>query len=162
MDGKPSAAGEPAPMSLPPQPEWVPPSPRRMVALDMAIAIAGDDLRGGTYEAVQAAWFEAHGPAVAADMLALTRLGAPMPEGLRPMLLAQEAAPAPAGLAAMDAAVRADARGEAALLAISVLADPAAAGNADATARAIAALDAAGLRRAALSVLLERVVRSAL
>ena len=85
-----------------------------------------------------------------------------MPEGLRPMLLAQEPAAAPAGLAAMDAAVRADARGEAALLAISVLADPAAAGNADATARAIAALDAAGLRRAALSVLLERVVRSAL
>lgn len=162
MDGKPSAVGEPAPMSLPPQPEWTPPSPRRMVALDMAIAIAGDDLRGGTYEAVQAAWFESHGPAVAADMLALTRLGAPTPEGLRPMLLAQEAAAAPAGLAAMDAAVRADARGEAALLAISVLADPAAAGNADATARAIAALDAAGLRRAALSVLLERVVRSAL
>lgn len=154
-------AGEVTPLAMPPEPEWIPPSPRRMVALDLAIAIAADAMRGGSYEAVQAAWLETHGTSVAGEVLALTRLGAPAPDGLREMLLADDA-PAPAGLAALDAAVRADARAEAALLAISVLADPVAAGSPDALSRAIAALDAIGLREAARSLLLERVVKRAL
>jgi len=161
----PDGVAKPLPMegaALPPEPEWVPPSPRRMVALDLAIAIADDEMRGGPYEAVQAAWLEGQGDAVLPEMLAMTRLGAPVPDRFRERLLALETPAAPGGLAALDAAVRAEARGEAALLAIAVLADPAASGHPDAVSRAIAALDAAGLREAALSILLERAVKRAL
>ena len=66
------------------------------------------------------------------------------------------------GLAAMDAAVRARARAEAALDAITVLNRPGAARDPDALSRAIGALDAAGLRGQALAVMLERVVQGAL
>lgn len=159
---KPVPMDEAAALALPPEPEWVPPSPRRMVALDLAIAIAADEMRGGPYEAVQAAWLEGQGDAVLPEMLAMTRLGAPIPAGFRARLLADETPAAPGGLAALDAAVRADARGEAALLAIAVLADPATSGHPDASSRAIAALDAVGLREAALSILLERAVKRAL
>lgn len=164
----PDGAAKPLPMDeaaaqvLPPEPEWLPPSPRRMVALDLAIAIAADQMRGGPYEAVQAAWLEGQGDAVLPELLAMSRLGAPVPAGLREQLLTQETAAAPGGLAALDAAVRADARGEAALLALGILSDPAAAAHPDAVSRAIAALDAAGLREAALSILLERAVKRAL
>jgi hypothetical protein len=159
---KPLPMDEAAALVLPPEPEWVPPSPRRMVALDLAIAVAADEMRGGPYEAVQAAWLEGQGEAVLPDMLAMTRLGAPMPAGLRERLLADETPATAGGLAALDAAVRAGVRGEAALLAVGVLADPAASGNPDAFSRAIAALDAVGLRDAALSILLERAVKRAL
>ena len=154
-------AADPATV-LPPQPEWVPPSPRRMVALDLAIAIAADQMRGGPYEAVQAAWLEGQGDAVLPDMLAMTRLGAPMPATLRERLLNDAPAAAPGELAALDAAVRAGARGEAAVLAIAVLSDPDSGNSPDAFSRAIAALDAVGLREAALSLLLERAVKRAL
>ena len=156
--------GMPAP-EIVPEPEWVPPSPRRMVALDLAIAIASDRMGGGGFEAVLAAWAEAGGDAVLPDLLALNRLGAPAAPGLRAGLLAHTpdagTAPVP-GLAAMDAAVRARARAEAALDAIAVLDRPETSGDPDALSRAIGALDATGLRRQALAVMLERVVQGAL
>ena len=176
IDGPPRARAVGAPADIEPglpggmaapgivaEPEWVPPSPRRMVALDLAIAIASDRMGGGGFEAVLAAWAETGGDSVLPDLLALNRLGAPEAPGLRAGLLAEtpDAAPVP-GLAAMDAAVRARARAEAALDAIAVLNRPGAASDPDALSRAIGALDAAGLRRQALAVMLERVVQGAL
>ncbi|MHA6287424.1 hypothetical protein [Maricaulis sp. CAU 1757] len=140
--------------------EWEPPSPRRMVILDLALAVASDDLEGGSFEALLAAWLEMHGEAGLAETLALTRLGAPDVEGLRAALFAAPAIAAP-GAAAMDAAARAGARGEAALIALDLLATPATAGDADSVARAVATLDAVGLRQHALAILLERIVARA-
>lgn len=158
-EGKP---GDGTMLPVVPEPDWTPPGPRRMVALDMAIAIAADRLRGGEFEAIQGAWFEGHGAAVVPDILALSRLGAPAPADLRPALLDARPAAGTGGLAALDMAVRAGAHAEAALLAISVLNTPETGSDADAYSRAIAALDAVGLRRAALSLLLERAVKRAL
>lgn len=140
-------------------PAWVPPSPRRMVNLDLAIAIARDRIDSDQTSALLAAHLEAYGPAALADMLALNRLGAGEVAGLRPALL--QRAPATVGpeVLAMEAAVRADARAEAAMLAITVLA--AAQPNAETLSRAVAALNQLGLRRAALDLLLERLVARA-
>lgn len=169
MDGIPAdaakpQAGMPDPLAGPmPEPEWTPPSPRRMVALDLALALAADRMTGGGFEAVFAAWSESAGTAALADRLALARLGAPAGgDALRLALLEAEPAPAMAGPAALDAAVRANAQAEAALLAVAILDDPAAGADPDAFSRAIAALDAVGLRRQALAIMVERVVQRAL
>ena len=61
----------------------------------------------------------------------------------------------------MEMAVRAGARAETALLAVSVLNRPETATDPVAFSRAIAALDAAGLRRHALALVLERVIARA-
>lgn len=166
MDGKPLVGGQDMPGGplFEPEPEWTPPSPRRMVALDLALAVAADRMQGGGFEAVFSAWMESAGEAGLADALALTRLGAPGGGGdaLRLALLRQRAAAPVSGLAALDAAVRAAAQAEAALEAVAILNDPAGAADPDAFSRAIAALDAVGLRRQALAVMVERVVTRAL
>ena len=145
-------------LAVEPAPEWVPPSPRRMVALDLAIAVAADEMSGGAFEAVLAAWQESNGTAVLPEMLALSRLGAPVPASLRADLLAI-ATPSPVThLAALDAAVRAGARAESAMLAVAVLQQEGSQGDALAFASALAALDASGLRRDARYLLLERIV----
>lgn len=149
-------------MTALPEEDWVPPSPARMVALDLALAIAEDELQGGGFEAVLAAWLEGQGEAGLAPATALTRLGAPAPAGLREALLNSEPVAGLAGLAALDAAVRAGARGEAAVLALSLLNQEGIAADADAYSRALAALDAAGLRRQARALLLERVILGAM
>lgn len=149
-------------MTALPEEDWVPPSPARMVALDLALAIAEDELQGGGFEAVLAAWLEGRGEAGLAPATALTRLGAPAPAGLREALLNSEPVAGLAGLAALDAAVRAGARGEAAVLALSLLNQEGIAADADAYSRALAALDAAGLRRQARALLLERVILGAM
>ena len=149
-------------MTALPEEDWVPPSPARMVALDLALAIAEDELQGGGFEAVLAAWLEGQGEAGLAPATALTRLGAPAPAGLREALLDSEPVAGLSGLAALDAAVRADARGEAAVLALSLLNQDGVAADADAYSRALAALDAAGLRRQARALLLERVILGAM
>ncbi|WP_417478009.1 hypothetical protein [Maricaulis sp.] len=140
-------------------PAWVPPSPRRMVNLDLAIAIARDRLSGDQTSALLGAHFEAYGPSALADMLAFNRLGAGEVAGLRPALLL--AVPATVGpeVLAMEAAARSGAGAEAALLAIAVLAG--APLNAETLSRSIVVLDQLGLRRAALDVLLERLVARA-
>ena len=129
-----------------------------MVALDLAIAVAADEMSGGAFEAVLAAWQESNGTAVLPEMLALSRLGAPVPASLRADLLAI-ATPSPVThLAALDAAVRAGARAESAMLAVAVLQQEGSQGDALAFASALAALDASGLRRDARYLLLERIV----
>ena len=140
-------------------PAWVPPSPRRMVNLDLAIAIARDRLASDQTSALLAAHLESHGPAVLADMLAFNRLGAGEPSGLRAALLQRASASVGPEALAMEAAVRADARAEAAMLAISALAS--AQPNAETLSRAVAVLNQLGLRRAALDLLLERLVARA-
>ena len=160
-DGKPVMPDPSMQMAPVPDPvDWEAPSPRRMVALDLAISVAADRLGTGGFDALLSAWFEAHGDAVLAETLALSRLGAPRVEGLRLALLRATAQREPHA-AAMDAAARAEARAEAALLATALLADANLSRDADAVSRAVAVLDEAGLREAALDILLERVVERA-
>ena len=87
------------------------------------------------------------------------RLGAGEPSGLRAALLQRASASVGPEALAMEAAVRADARAEAAMLAISALAS--AQPNAETLSRAVAVLNQLGLRRAALDLLLERLVARA-
>ena len=150
-----------ATLSAPVPPAWVPPSPRRMVNLDLALAIARDRIGGDQTAALLAAHFEAYGSAALADLLAFHRLGASATEGLRPALL--QLGPASVGpeVLAMEAAERAGAGAEAALLAIAGLARGGAQPNAETLSRCVAVLDSLGLRRAALDILLERLVARA-
>lgn len=154
--------GEASMMTALPEEDWVPPSPARMVALDLALAIAEDELQGGGFEAVLAAWMEGRGEASLAPVTALVRLGAPAPAGLRNALLDAQATPDLAGLPALDAAVQAGARGEAAVLALAILNQPGVADDPDALSRALGALDAVGLRRQARALLLEHVILGSL
>ncbi|WP_339747613.1 hypothetical protein [uncultured Maricaulis sp.] len=138
---------------------WVPPAPRRMVNLDLAIAIARDRLATDQTSALLGAHLEAYGAVALPDMLALNRLGAGEAAGLRLALLQRSAIPVGPEVLAMEAAARANARAEAAILAISALA--ATQPNAETLSRAAAVLDQLGLRRAALNLLLERLVARA-
>ncbi len=140
-------------------PAWVPPAPRRMVNLDLAIAIARDRLANDQTSALLAAHLEAYGSAALPDTLALNRLGASEAAGLRAALLQRSAISVGPELLAMEAAARAHADAEAAMLAIAAL--TAAEPNAETLSRAIAVLDQLGLRRAALDLLLERLVARA-
>tara|TARA_R110000868_G_scaffold53744_5_gene168593 strand:- start:34481 stop:36124 length:1644 start_codon:yes stop_codon:yes gene_type:complete len=153
---------EPMPGAIEPDvPEWVPPSPRRMVNLDLAMAIASDRLSGDRAAALIAAYQEAQGAAVLGDTLSLERLGADPSPGVRAALL--ELTPATVGpdLLAMEAAARAGARAETAILAVAALAHAGAQPDAGTLSRSVAALDALGLREAALNLLLERIVARA-
>ncbi|WP_417494715.1 hypothetical protein [Maricaulis sp.] len=142
-------------------PAWEPPSPRRMVNLDLAIAIARDRVAGDQASALLAAHFEAYGSAALADILALDRLGASATEGLRPALLQLTPVSVGPEVLAMEAADRADADAEAAMLAIASLVRGGARPNAETLSRCVAVLDSIGLRRAALDILLERLVTRA-
>lgn len=139
-------------------PAWVPPSPRRMVNLDLAIALVRDRLTGDQTAALLAAHLEAYGPLALADTLAMNRLGASAVEGLRAALLQLPPAPVGPELLAMESAVRANAQAEAATLAVSALAKAGSQPNAETLSRTLAALNVLGLRRAALDLLLERLV----
>jgi hypothetical protein len=170
------------------QPEWMPPEPRIMVLLDLIIALAQDDIQGDGMDALIAAWFEAEQAEGMTEMAVMTALGAPAPEGWRPIWLdmlftemmpeepAEDAdataeepeAEAPAAvrpprvdttLAAMDAALRADAKGEAALLAVMSLHNGGASISTDQRVRALTGLAEAGLREEVLLLLMERLAR---
>ena len=141
--------------------EWVPPSPRRMVALDLALHIARDALGAGNFDAVLAAWVESQGSGALPEQLALGVLGARLPGDIRLAVLGRSETAGSPEAAAMEMAVRAGARAETALLAVSVLNRPETATDPVAFSRAIAALDAAGLRRHALALVLERVIARA-
>jgi hypothetical protein len=140
-------------------PAWVPPSPRRMVNLDLAIAIARDRLASDQTAALLAAHLEAYGASALPDMLALNRLGASEAAGLRPALLQRTPVAVGPEVLAMEAAARANAHAEAAMLAIAALSGSQP--NAETLSRAVAVLDQLGLRRAALNLLLERLVARA-
>ncbi|WP_291845420.1 hypothetical protein [Maricaulis sp.] len=142
-------------------PEWVPPAPHRMVALDLSLAVARDALSGGNFEAVLAAWLESQGDSALGVQLALAELRGHLSGESRLVVLGLDAAAIGPELPAMEMAVRAGARAEMAMLAISLLNRPATATEPVAFSRAIAALDAAGLRRQALALVLERIVARA-
>ena len=142
-------------------PEWVPPSPRRMVALDLSLAVGRDALAGGNFDAVLAAWLESQGDNALGVRLALAELGASLSGDTRLAVLGLAAAPTAPGLPAMEMAMRAGAKAETAMLAVSLLNRPETATDPVTFSRAIAALDAAGLRRQALALVLERVVARA-
>lgn len=141
--------------------EWEAPSPRRMVALDLSLAIARDALGGGNFDAVLAAWLESQGDEALGERLALAELGAQLPASPRLSVLGLDAPVASSELAAMEMSQRAGARAETAMLAVSLLNRPETAADPVAFSRAIAALDAAGLRGNALSLVLERVIARA-
>lgn len=139
---------------------WVPIAGDQLVLLDLAIAVAGDRLRGDQLDAVNAAYLEGRGEAGLPEILAVTRLGANPPEALRPYLL--DAAAHPGGvLLAMEAAARANAHAETALLAVIALNEAGDAVSADTLSRVATALDAIDLRDAALYLVLEQIIQRA-
>jgi hypothetical protein len=141
---------------------WEAPSARNMMHLDLALAIMDDRLTGGAFDAVLAAYLEAHGDAGLPEIVALTRLGARPPAGLRQRLFSVEAGSSSAMSLAMEAAMNDRAQAETGLLALAVLASSEEAGaSADDMARIAGALDAVGLRPAALGLVLERVAKRA-
>ena len=141
---------------------WQAPSARDMMHLDLSLAIMDDRLTGGAFEAVLAAYMESHGDASLPDVMALTRLGARPPAGLRQRLFAAEAGISSALSLTMEAAMNDRAQAETGLLALAVLASTEEAGvSADDMARIASALDAVGLRPAALGLVLERVAQRA-
>lgn len=144
-----------------PQAEWEAPSPRRMVALDLSLAIARDALGGGNFDAVLAAWLESQGDSALGERLALAELGAQLPDTPRLSVLGLDTMAGMPELAVMEMSQRADARAETAMLAVSLLNRPETSADPVAYSRAIAALDAAGLRGNALSLVLERVIARA-
>ncbi|WP_323761634.1 hypothetical protein [Maricaulis sp.] len=139
-------------------PEWVPPSPQRMVALDLSLAIARDALIGGNFDAVFAAWTESQGEASLGVELALAELGARLPHSARLAVLGRDEAATAPEWPVMEMAMRSGARAEMALLAVSLLNRPETSADAVVFSRSIAALDMAGLRDSARSLVLERVI----
>ncbi|WP_170150403.1 hypothetical protein [Maricaulis maris] len=142
-------------------PEWVPPSPRRMVTLDLALAVARDALSGGNIDAVLAAWIESQGDDALDVQLALAELGARLPGDMRLTVLGQAGIATVTEWSSMEMAMRASANAETAMLAITLLNRPETATDPVVFSRAIAALEAAGLRRQALALVLERIVARA-
>lgn len=66
---------------------WDPPAPAIMVALDMAIGIAADDIGSGPFGAILAARAEGARPERLAQLAGLAALGASVPEEVRVSLL---------------------------------------------------------------------------
>ena len=155
------AMPEPAMSDQPAQPEWTPPSPRRLVAIDLALAVASDRMRGDGFAALIEAWRESRGLDALPELAAIASLGGEAPAGLRADLYGQPATPAPARLAVMDAAARDNARAEAALLAVLALRESEGALSADIYARSLSGLDEAGARDAALGLIVERIAAAA-
>ncbi|MFN3834765.1 MAG: hypothetical protein ACK4NO_02570 [Glycocaulis sp.] len=107
------ATGGPASLTAPgyagfeePDEPWDPPAPGVLVALDMAISIAADDIGSGPFGAIMAARAENASPARLAQLAGLAALGASVPEEVRVRLLRDEPSDAvtrEADLAAMAA-----------------------------------------------------------
>lgn len=143
---------------LPPEPEWDPITGDKLVVLDLAIAVAGDRLRGGQLVAVTSAYLEGRGADALPEILAINRLGSDAPEGLRALLLDAPAHPT-GSLMAMEAAEAANAHAETAILALAAFNEGGENLSADALSRIAAALDGIGLRDAALYLVLEQIIQ---
>ncbi|MBR9826494.1 MAG: hypothetical protein GYB36_11930 [Alphaproteobacteria bacterium] len=135
---------------------WTPPSPAELVALDFALLLASGELNRPGAEAVYAALFDRFGGDVLPDLLALQRLGAPVPADLRLALLEREPALVPPTLLAMDEARVAGAQTEAMLFAISALQGADALNAAEIFPRVASFLAESSRDGAMLEVLLER------
>lgn len=162
------AAGDDKPDAVPPlepvvseQPAWVPPSAADLVALDYALLLASGRIDRNASVAVYAAIQERFGAAVTADLLALQRLGAEVPSGLRDGLAAREDAVVPAQLLAMEEAFLFGAEAEAILLAIAALQKADETNILDIYPRVATQLGEADLGEAMLGILLERHVERA-
>jgi hypothetical protein len=142
--------------------EWVAPPAEQILELDLIIAVASDRMVGIDAVTLLMEWQNLHGAESTAELLAMNRLGASSPAGLRQAVLRAPSGRNSAAVAAMDSAVRAGAQAESALLAIRVLHELDDTAAVDTLARALAALDRADLREAALYILVERLVERAL
>lgn len=142
-----------------PEEPWDSPPPGVMVALDMAIAIAADDIGSGPFGAILAARAENATPARLAQLAGLAALGASVPEEVRVRLMTAEPREDAtreadlAGMAALSLVNRS--RGEALLQAAAIVE----AGNGSARSYALASyiLAQAGHRDDALLLILQAV-----
>jgi len=143
-------------------PEWIPPPMEQMVVLDLAIAVANQDLAGMEFTAIQGIFLETR-PDVALSVIhALTRLGVEPPRNLRPALMDVEMSQNHPAILVMEAASRDGAQAETMLLALSVLSDFEHALSIDELGRIVEALDRIGMRDAAMGLVLERIIAGVL
>jgi hypothetical protein len=144
--------------NLPEEDPWEPPSPSVMVALDMAIGIAADDIGSGPFGAILAARAEDGRPERLAQLAGLAALGASVPEAVRVQLLSAPAEDRTAGREADFASMAAlslvnNSRAEVLLLAAGLI--ETSNGSAQAYALASYLLERAGHRAEALQLILE-------
>lgn len=137
---------------------WDPPAPGIMVALDMAIGIAADDIGSGPFGAILAARAENAGPDRLAQLAGLAALGASVPEDVRVQLLTAGAEDGATGREADFAAMAAlslvnSSQAETLLLAAALI--ETSNGSARAYALACYLLERAGHRAEALQLILE-------
>lgn len=144
--------------SLPEEDPWEPPAPAIMVALDMAIGIAADDIGSGPFGAILAARAEGARPERLAQLAGLAALGASVPETVRVQLLSADAEGGAAGREADFASMAAlslvnNSRAETLLLAAGLI--ETSNGSAQAYTLASYVLERAGHRAEALQLILE-------
>lgn len=144
-----------------PAPEWQPPAPGVMVAIDFAHAIALDQIEDDAFMALLAARLERATPERLCQAAGLVALGADDQGELQQALsgLTRQTGVTPPALGPLLLASGAGALGETQLHAASLLERHPA--DAETCAAAMLALDHAGLRRQALQYLLARVIEDA-
>ncbi len=140
---------------------WTPPAVADMVALDYALMLASGRIDGDEGAAIFAATEARFEGAVLADLLALQRLGAMVPSGLRTGLLAREAIAVPVALLAMEEALVVGAEAEAVLFAIAALDQADATSAAEIYPRVATLFAELDLAEALFGILLERHVQRA-
>jgi len=153
---------EPATTDFVTPPEWVPPAMERMVVLDLAIAIANENVSGIEFTAIQGIFLESQ-PNVALPVIyALSRLGVEPPRNLRPALMDVEMSQNHPSILVMEAASRDGAQAETMLLALSAMSDREHDLSIDELGRIVEALERIGMRDAALGLILERIIAGVL
>lgn len=143
-------------MSEADEPEWAPPSPRLLVALDLAIAVAQNQIGRESMVALTGARLEAGAEGVG-DVAMLALMGAPVSPDWRVALLETEPQASPA-LLGMAAASASGAHAETALFAAAALQDGLEGAAPGTLMQVVSALDRAGLSDAARDLLLARII----
>ena len=143
------------------EPDWKPPAPGVLVALDLARAIALDEIRDDAFMALLAARLETATPERLCQAAGLVALGADDQGELQQALsgLTRQSGVAPPAFGPLLLAAGARALGETQLHAASLLERYP--DDAETCAASMLALDHAGLRRQALQYLLARVIEDA-
>ncbi|WP_439632933.1 hypothetical protein [Glycocaulis sp.] len=159
MNGQPGMlTPPPASFGFTEEDPWEPPAPAIMVALDMAIGIAADDIGSGPFGAILAARAEDARPERLAQLAGLAALGASVPEAVRVQLLETGSEEGSTGREAHFASMAAlslvnSSRAEVLLLAAGLI--ETSNGSAQAYALASYLLERAGHRAEALQLILE-------
>jgi len=158
LDGE---AVKPASVDEDAEPEWQPPAPGVLVALDFARAIALDQVRDDAFMALLAARLETATPERLCQAAGLVSLGADDQGELQQALsgLTRQSGVTPPAFGPLILAAGAGAQGETQLHAASLLDRHT--DDAETCAATMLALDHAGLRRQALQYLLARVIEDA-